>query len=214
MRAFLYARVSTIDKEQSPDPQLSEMRAYCLARGWEWEEFFDIASADKKRPEFDRMLALIRKQKCNVLLCRHFDRVGRSTIKLAALLDELKTRGIAFVSLNQSIDTSTPMGTMIFHVLAAVAEFEKAMIRERVMLGMADAKDRLSRGLDTQRGKNRWAGRPRLDVDRAAVAHLRNEGLSLRDIAERVGVSEASVRRLLKSNARPRQKPTKKAVQK
>ena len=198
MRAFLYARVSTLDKEQSPEPQLAEMREYCQRRGWEWEEFADRASATKKRPEYERMVQLIRRQKCDVLLCRHFDRVGRSTIGLISLLEELKKRGIAFVSLNQQIDTSTAMGTFFFQIFAAFAEFERAMISERVQLGMAHAK---SKGVKL--------GRRRVNPDIEKIRLMRAQGASLRVIARAVGVSDGSVRNLLKASARPRKKGVK-----
>jgi DNA invertase Pin-like site-specific DNA recombinase len=186
--AFLYARVSTIDKEQSPEPQLAEMRAYCQARGWEFEEFFEYVSAGKRRPELDRMMAKIRKQKCDVVLCRHFDRIGRSTLQLCSLLEELQARGIQFVSVNQQIDTSTPHGKLMFQMLAAFAEFERAMIRERVLLGMAVAK-----------AKGIRIGRPRAEVDGERIQVLRAEGASLRRIAREFGVSEGKIRTALKS---------------
>ena len=162
MRAFLYARVSTIDKEQSPEPQLSEMTEFCVHRGWDPESFSEYVSAGKRRPIFESMLAEIRKRKCDVLLCRHFDRIGRSTIQLCSLLEELQALGVQIVSLNQQIDTSTPHGKLMFQMLAAFAEFERAMIRERVLLGMANARE-----------KGKTLGRPTMDVDHQQIALLR-----------------------------------------
>ena len=145
MRAFLYARVSTADKEQDPRPQLREMREYCKRQAWAVEEFVENKSAAKHRPEFDRMMQLIRRGQGNALLCRHFDRIARTARELVLLAEELNMRNVVFVSLNQQLDTRTPMGKFSFTVLAAAAELERSMIRERVILGMQDAQLRLKR---------------------------------------------------------------------
>jgi len=211
MKAFLYARVSTVDKEQSPEPQLAEMRAYCKARDWETEEFSDFASATKKRrPGFDHMMELVRQQKCNVVLCRHFDRIGRTVLHLVGLVEELKTRNIGLVSIQHQIDTSTAAGMAFFQMVAVFAEFERAMIRERVQLGMQDAKALLAQGKPTRRGKTRWAGRPKADVDASKIRELRALGASTRAIAKAVGVSDGTIRRLLKSCAKVRKKGARK----
>lgn len=187
MKAFLYARVSTVDKEQSPEPQLAEMREFCARRGWDPESFSEHVSAGRRRPIFDAMMAKIRRRECDVLLCRHFDRIGRSTLQLCSLLEELQALGVQIVSLNQQIDTSTPHGKLLFQMLAAFAEFERAMIKERVLLGMANA-----------RAKGSRIGRPGHGADVEQIALLRSRGHSLRAIAREVGISEGSVRRALR----------------
>ena len=200
MKAFLYARVSTRDKEQDPGPQLAEMRQYGEKRNWKLTEFVDQKSAGKKRPEFERMLSLARKGKCDVVVCRHFDRIGRSVLELVGLMEEFRTRNIDFVSLNENIDTTTPAGKAMFQMIAVFAEFEREMIRDRVRLGMADAKERLDQGLPTRKGKTRWAGRPRVVADVAQLRALRRQGLSFAEIAAETGVSKGSVFRLCKGH--------------
>jgi len=214
VRAALYARVSTIDKEQSPLPQLAEMRAYCEARGWDVEEFHDYASAaKKKRPGFERMMELVREQKFKVVLCRHFDRIGRTVLHLVSLVEEMKARNIGLVSIRHQIDTSTAAGMAFFQMVAVFAEFERAMIRERVLLGMADAKEQLAQGRPTRKGKTRWAGRPRVRADAAELLATRRAGATWGEISEAYGLSVSTAKRLA-SAAYKTEKTAQKPVQK
>ncbi len=210
MRAFLYARVSTDDPghngslsepKQTPEPQLDEMRAFCQHRGWEIAGcFVDRISAARKRPEFEEMLRLIRAGKCDVVLCRHYDRIARSTRQLVTLLEELRILNVDFISLNQQLDTTTPTGRLMFVMIAGFAEFERDMIRERVRLGLGSAKALLDQGLPTRRGKTRWAGRPRLlNVDLSLINARREQGASFREIAKEVGISYSTVMRLVRT---------------
>lgn len=189
MRALLYARVSTADKEQDPTPQLEEMREHCRRRGWTVAaEFVEKLSAAKSRPEYTAMLTAARARRGDVVLCRHFDRVARSTKQLLELLDEFKALGVDFISLNQQIDTTTAAGKLMFTIIAAFAEFERAMTRERVMLGLAAAR---------AKGKN--LGRPRAIADDARIARLFNQGHGIEAISRRVRVSPSTVRRRLET---------------
>jgi len=204
--AFLYARVST--GEQNEGMQLREMQEYAARAGWKTEIFPDVgvSGAKDRRPELDRMMALVRRRKCDVVLVYKFDRFARSLRFLVNALAEFDALGVAFVSVRDNIDTTLPAGRLMFHVIGAIAEFERSLIAERVKSGLQEAKKQLEAGKPTHRGKTRWAGRPGHDVDTEQIHRLRANGHALRAIAKTVGISEASVRRALKSPPRLRQK--------
>ena len=149
-KAAIYARVSTFDQE--PENQLAELRQYVTARGWSGHEYTDkgISGAKDKRPALDALIRDAKRRRCDVLVCWRLDRLGRSLKHLVTLLDELQVLGIAFVSLAEGIDATTPAGKLQMHILAAIAEFERERIRERVMAGLQRA-----------RGQGRKLGRPR-----------------------------------------------------
>jgi DNA invertase Pin-like site-specific DNA recombinase len=185
LRAFLYARVST--GEQNEGMQVSEMLERAKRSGYEPEVFTDaISGAKAKRPGLDRMMDLVRRGKCDVVMVYRFDRFARSTQHLVNALNEFNALGVQFISVHEAIDTNTPMGKFAFHIFAAIAEFEREIIRERVKSGVAHAR---SRGIRL--------GRPRVDVDREKVALLRAQRLSIRGIADRMGVSRGTVLRCL-----------------
>src|SRR5208283_3214149 len=163
MRVGLYGRVSTSDKGQNVDMQLRELREYCERRGWQI-----IADAHKRR--FD------------VVAVWKFDRFGRSLKHLVNALSEFESLGIAFVSLQDAVDLSTPQGRLMFGIISAMAEFERSMIQTRVRSGMANA-----------RSKGKHCGRPAVTVDVAQIASLRDSGHSVRDIARTLGVSIGTV---------------------
>jgi DNA invertase Pin-like site-specific DNA recombinase len=177
-RAAVYARVSTLDQE--PENQLQELRRYVAARGWTAQEFVDrgVSGATDRRPALDALVKDAKRRRFDVLVCWRLDRLGRSLRHLILLVDELSALGVAFVSLAEGIDATTPAGRLQLHVLAAIAEFERARIAERVKLGM-----------DRARSQGRHVGRPRArvsDDDIAAVSHL-----SLRQAAATLGVSKS-----------------------
>ena len=137
MKAAIYARVSTIDQE--PENQLQELRRYVAARGWTAVEYVDrgVSGAKERRPALDEMLAAARRRKVDVVVCWRLDRLGRSLKHLITLLDELQSLGVAFVSLAEGIDATTPAGKLQMHILAAISEFERSRIVERVRAGVA-----------------------------------------------------------------------------
>ena len=139
LRAAIYARVSTLDQE--PENQLAELRKYVQARGWSAHEYTDkgISGAKDQRPSLDALIRDAKRRKFDVLVCWRLDRLGRSLKHLVTLLDELQLLGIAFVSLTEGIDATTPTGKLQMHLLAAIAEFERARIAERVTAGLARA---------------------------------------------------------------------------
>ncbi|MFH1834396.1 MAG: recombinase family protein [bacterium] len=181
-RAAIYYRVSTVD--QNPEMQVTELRAYAEKRGFEMVgEFVDTASgASRSRPGLDRLMSEVRSRRADVVLVWSFDRFARSTRQLVEALEEFQSLGVDFISYRQQIDTTTPAGKLTFSVLAAIAEFERELIRERVKAGMAAAKARGTR-----------IGRRRISMStQSAVRRLRQQGLSYRRIGEELGISPAT----------------------
>jgi putative DNA-invertase from lambdoid prophage Rac len=184
MKAAIYARVSTFDQE--PENQLQELRRYVEARGWSVVEFVDrgVSGAKDRRPALDQLVVEARRRRFDVLVCWRLDRLGRNLKHLITLLEDLQALGVAFVSLAEGIDATTPAGKLQLHILGAIAEFERERIRERVLAGLARAR---------RQGKR--LGRPRrTDVLERAQAV---EGLSVRRAAERLGVSRSTAQRWL-----------------
>src|SRR5947207_9199920 len=191
-RAAVYARVSTT--EQTPENQLVALRAFALARGWAASEFVDhgVSGAKDRRPKLDAMLSDVRRRKFDLVLITKLDRLARSTRHLVTLGAELEALGVDLVVLDQAIDTTTPSGRLLFHMLAAVAEFERDLIRDRVIAGIRRAK-----------AQGRRLGRPRLyQVNVARARALLADGLSLRAVARALSVHPTAISRVLRT-ARP-----------
>ena len=180
MRAAIYARVSTLDQE--PENQLRELRRYAEARGWQSVEFIDkgVSGARESRPALDALLRDARRRRLDAVVVWRLDRLGRNLRHLIMLLDELTALGVSFVSLGEGIDTTTPAGRLQLHILAAIAEFERARIQERVRAGIARA-----------RAQGLRLGRPRVPVTDEQIAAL--NGLPLRQAAAALGVSKSFV---------------------
>src|SRR5580765_8783155 len=120
MRAAIYARVSTFDQE--PENQLQELRRYCEARGWMSMEFVDrgVSGTKDRRPALDQLLADAKRRKFDVVVCWRLDRLGRSLKHLITLLEDLLALGVAFVSLAEGIDATTPAGRLQMQILGAI----------------------------------------------------------------------------------------------
>src|SRR5438552_14677323 len=140
MRAAIYARVSTVDQE--PENQLAELRRYVMARGWTATEYVDrgVSGSKERRPALDQLLADARRRKFDAVVCWRLDRLGRNLKHLIGLLEELQALGIAFVSLAEGIDATTPAGKLQMHIHGAIAEFERARIAERFKAGLQRAR--------------------------------------------------------------------------
>src|SRR5262249_22681326 len=131
-RAALYAPHFHQKQRQNPETQLIALREYVHNRRLEIvREYVDIgiSGAKDRRPELDRLMRDARLKKFEAVIVARFDRFARSTRHLILALEEFHALGIDFISLNESIDTSTPMGRMIFTVIGAVAELERSLIR-------------------------------------------------------------------------------------
>ncbi len=189
MRVALYARVST-KNSQDPETQLLALREYAKARRLEvFSEYVDVGISGSKdsRPALNQLMEGARKRRFDAVLVARFDRFARSTRHLVLALEEFNALGVDFISLSESVDTSTPMGKMVYTVIAAVAELERSLIRERVVMGLQRAK-----------AQGKRLGRPRGSAqDAHEIKKLKSEGLSVRQIAEALRNSKSTVARLL-----------------
>jgi DNA invertase Pin-like site-specific DNA recombinase len=191
MRVAIYARVSTTNG-QNPEMQLSDLREYASRRGWEvFAEYVDngVSGAKESRPELNRLMADAHRRHFDLALCWKIDRFGRSLKHLVNALADLDSYNVAFVSLRDNLDLSTPSGRLMFQIIGAMAEFERSLIQERVKAGLRNAKL-----------KGKTLGRPTRILKLDEMARLRERGASLREIAKAVGASAGTVRsRLLKA---------------
>ncbi|HSY64924.1 MAG TPA: recombinase family protein [Terriglobales bacterium] len=186
-RVAIYARVSTQNHGQDVTTQTRELEQFAEARGWHLvDSYLDIgiSGTKDKRPQLDRLLADAHRRKFDVVIVWKFDRFARSVSHLLRALETFNALGIAFVSLSEQMDTTTPTGRMIFTVLGAVAELERSLIVERVKAGLRNA-----------RAKGKRLGRPKKFVDASKIAALRAEGLTWAKIAERLDIGEGTAYR-------------------
>lgn len=186
MKIALYARVSTSTHGQDVELQLRELRDYCQRRGWTvFSEYVDTISGSKdRRPELDRLMAGARRRRFDAVLCWKLDRFGRSLKHLVVTIAELESFGVAFISLTDNLDLSTAQGRLMFHVIAAMSEFERSLTQERVKAGLRNA-----------RAKGKVVGRPRVSVDAARIAGLRLQGRSWSDVCAETGLSAGVAKR-------------------
>src|SRR5262252_3235911 len=167
------------------------MRDYVAHRGLQIaEEYRDegISGSKDSRPALDRLMKDARARKFDVVIVARFDRFARSVSHLLRALEEFSHLGVDFVSVSEAIDTSTPMGRMVFTVLGAVAELERNLIKERVHMGISRA-----------RKQGKTLGRPRVEVDPRQVAGLRARGLSWNQIAGQLGIGRGTAERAYRS---------------
>lgn len=187
MRTAIYARVST--KDQSCELQLRDLRAYCSARGLSLVgEYVDTgySGAKDSRPELNELVAAARKRKFDAIVVWRFDRFARSTKHLLLALEEFRSLGIQFISYQENIDTSSPLGQALFTIVSAVAQLERDLIRERV-----------SAGIRVARESGKQLGRPKAKVSRDRVLDMKASGASIRTIARELGVGYGTVRKTL-----------------
>src|SRR5579864_7676001 len=184
MRIGIYARVST--RDQSCELQVRHLRAYCAPRGFDLvREYVDVGQSGAKdsRPELNRLLNDARKRQFDAIIVWRFDRFARSTKHLLLALEEFRSLGIQFISYQENMDTSSPLGQALFTIVSAVAQLERDLIRERVSAGIRNA-----------RVNGRKFGRPRSGVDRERILALKAQGQSLQHIAEALGIGYGTVR--------------------
>jgi DNA invertase Pin-like site-specific DNA recombinase len=186
-RIALYARVSTLNGNQDPGMQLSELREYASRRDWQIvEEYVDrgVSGSKDSRPALNRLMVHAHHRKFDAVLVWKIDRWGRSLKHLVTSLAELDAYGIAFVSLRDNLDLGTPSGRLMFQIIGAMAEFERALIQGRVKAGLAHA-----------RAKGKRLGRPCVVVNQSRILDLRNAGLSWRAIAKELKLGTGTVHR-------------------
>jgi DNA invertase Pin-like site-specific DNA recombinase len=184
----LYARVSTLNN-QDPEMQLSELREYAGRRGWQIvQEFTDqgVSGCRESRPALNRLMSDACRRRFDAVLVWKIDRFGRSLKHLVNALAELAALGVAFISLRDNIDLSTPSGRLMFQIIGAMAEFERALIQERIRAGLRNA-----------RNKGKKLGRPRVTVDAFKIASLRMQGRSWAEIAAEMEIGKGTAQRAL-----------------
>ena len=196
MRVAIYARVSTHDKGQDPDLQLKPLREYCKQRSFEVAgEFIDVGISGSKdrRPEIDKLMELSRKRLIDCVLVWKLDRFGRSLKHLVTALDEFEKLGVSFISYRENLDLTSSTGKLMFHIIAAMAEFERELIKERVKAGIVNA-----------RSKGKQIGRKPIDNDTAEkIIELRNQNLSFGKISKQLKLSVGVVHKTFK-NLKPK----------
>jgi DNA invertase Pin-like site-specific DNA recombinase len=179
--------VSTSD--QSVDLQLDGLRRLAEQRDWAIAgEYVDhgVSGAKDRRPELDRLMKDAHHGKLDLVACWRFDRFARSVRHLVIALDDFRARDIDFISMNDGIDTSTPAGRFSFTIIAAIAELERELIRERTRAGIQAAKRRGAK-----------LGRPKVEFDLGRAVALRGEGRSIREVAAALGVHPTTLHRAL-----------------
>ena len=199
IRVALYARVSTT--EQNPEAQLLTLREFAVNRGFEiYREYVDYVSgmvegrASRRAGRdnaYQELMADVRQRKVDCVVVWKYDRLARSLNLLVSSLQEFHSLGVDFISFTQSIDTTTPMGKLFYHIIASFAEFERELIVERVKAGLARA-----------RAQGKKLGRREKDPSaKIRICQLRQQGLSLRAIAKQEHLSPAGVLKILRRSS-------------
>jgi len=181
----LYTRVST--DEQKTDLQLMDLKEYVRRRGYEIYNFYEdiISGATKERKALDQLMDDAKKRKFDIVLVWKFDRFARSLKMLVDSLALFQELGIDFISYKENIDTTTSMGRLIFHINSAYAEFEREIIKDRVIAGIKAKREKTER----------W-GRNVLDqAIRTKIKELIAAGTSIRDTAKTLQISTRTVRK-------------------
>ena len=196
-RAAIYVRVSTNLRtrdasafEQNPDVQELPLRQMAEQRGWTVERVYSdrMSGAKTERPGLKALMVDARRGAFDMVLVWRFDRFARSVEQLVTALAEFRSLGIGFVSHQEALDTSTPMGKAMFTIIGAMAELERNVIRERVLSGLEYARTHGTKsGLPI--------GRPKAVFNRAKAIELREAGRSWRQIATELGATVRTIRR-------------------
>ena len=187
-RVGCYLRVSTT--EQTVENQRNDLRAYCQARGWDDViEYSDtgVSGTRERRPGLDHLMSEVKSRRVDVVVVAAFDRLGRSVRHLVETLELFRHLGVEFISLRESIDTGSPLGTAVFTIIAAIAQLERSLIVERVKSGLRRA-----------RAEGKRLGRPRLQVSEHQLRIVVNQKLPVRAASKLLGVSPSSYLRLVR----------------
>ena len=187
-RVAIYVRVST--KEQSVEMQLNDLERYSKERGLNVFKVYQddgISGTKDNRPGLSQLMNDTRKRKFDVVLVWRFDRFARSTKHLVDALYEFRNLGIDFISYQENIDTSSPLGEAIFTIISAMSKLERDIIAERVKGGLRKAK-----------ASGKRLGRPESEVDTDKVKDYKKQGKSIREIAKEMGIHRSKVERTLK----------------
>lgn len=195
MKAAIYARVSTTD--QTNAIQVAELKDYVERRGWTLASVYQdqMSGAKVSRPGLDQLMADARCRRFDVVVVWKLDRFGRSLVHCVSGIQDLASMGIRFIATSQGLDTdeSNPASKLLMHILAAVAQFERELIHERVSAGMRAAR---KHGTKTRNP----IGRPRRIFDREEVVRLRRTGLSIERIARQMRIGVGTVVRVMQGD--------------
>jgi len=190
VKVGIYARVSTEHKGQNPETQLLELRKYCGDHGWLYTEYIDIGSsgATMDRPALNRLQKDIHYHRVNCVICWKFDRLARNTRELLNLADDWGKRNVDLISTTEQIDTTSPGGRAIFAIMAVIAEFERAVLVERV-----------NAGLNRARREGKRLGRPkrRVTIPPGIVEAVQKGELTLYSAAKQTGIPRSTLKRRL-----------------
>ncbi len=187
-KVAIYVRVST--KDQSVGMQLNDLERYSKERGLSVFKVYQdngVSGTKESRPALGELMNDARKRKFDVVLVWRFDRFARSTKHLVNALYEFRNLGIDFISYQENIDTSSPLGEAIFTIISAMSKLERDIIAERVKGGLRKAK-----------ANGKRLGRPNGDVDIDKVIDHKKQGKSVREIAKEMKLSRGKVERTLK----------------
>jgi Site-specific recombinases, DNA invertase Pin homologs len=187
-RVAIYVRVST--KDQSVGMQLNDLERYSKERDLNVFKFYKdngVSGTKETRPALSELMNDAKKRKFDTVLVWRFDRFARSTKHLVTALYEFRNLGIDFISYQENIDTSSPLGEAIFTIISAMSKLERDIIAERVKGGLRKA-----------RANGKQLGRPRSEVDTDKVVEYRKQNKSIRQIASEMNLSKGAVQRTLK----------------
>ena len=185
-RVAIYLRVST--DQQTTDNQKLELEAVAHRLGWNIvailaDHAISGAKGREQRPAFNQLMTMVTRKEIDMVACWSVDRLGRSLQHLVSFLNEINAKGVDLYLHTQGLDTSTPAGRAMFSMLSVFAEFERAILRERVMAGLARSTKR--------------SGRPPLDADKERRARkLLANGQSINATAKKLKIGVATVHRL------------------
>ena len=188
-RAVLYLRVST--GEQTTENQRMALRSEAERRGWQLVGEYEDAGISgtkgrDKRPGLDSLLKDARRGRFDIVMCWALDRLGRSLRHLIDTAQELESAAVDLYVAKQSIDTTSPAGRLFFHLVGSFAEYERDMIRDRVVAGLARAK-----------AKGTRLGRPRIGADaEVRIRSLLESGMGVQRAAKAAGVGAGTVQRI------------------
>lgn len=188
-KVALYCRVSTL--KQSCENQLTDLRAIAEKNGWEIASIYTdegISGATAKRPALEQLRRDAARRKFDLLMCWDISRLGRSLSDLVSIMQDLHAVNVDLFFYQQSIDTTTPAGKLCFQIFGSLAEWEREMIRERVVSGLA-----------TARRKGVRLGRPSKMNEslRSAIVLLRGKGAGIKQIARQLEVGIGTVYKAL-----------------
>ncbi len=187
VKVAVYVRVST--KDQSVDMQLNDLERYARERGLAVFKVYKengVSGTKESRPALNELMNEAKKRMFDVVLVWRFDRFARSTKHLVDALYTFRNLGIDFISYQENIDTSSPLGEAIFTIISAMSKLERDIISERVKGGLRKA-----------RANGKRLGRPKSDVDTDKVIEYRKQNRSIRQIACEMNLSRGTVERTL-----------------